>query len=503
MTEVASTNKIRVRLAPSPTGFMHIGTLRTGLYNYLFAKKQGGTYTVRIEDTDQSRLVPGAKESLVQSLFEMGINADEGFCIEDGKVTEVGEYGPYEQSKRLPTYQKYAEKLLESKHAYYCFCTQERLTELRAQQQEKKLAPKYDKQCLNLSAEEIETRRTAGEAHVIRFNMPTGQEVTFEDMVRGPVKFNSATFDDQVLIKSDKFPTGVFAIVVDDIEMKITHVIKGEEWLPTTPKQVLMYNALQEPVPEFAHLPLLLNPDKSKLSKRQGDVAVEDYVRKGYLPEALVNFVALLGWNPGKGSTQEIFSLTELVDQFDFSHIHKGGAVFDHKKLDWMNGEYIKKLTVDDLYARMVAGEFFDKEFIKSAPAYMQTEEYLRKVLTIEQERLATLGGFGQENLFFFTGELAYEKSLLTWKENSLEETKAALQKAHDILEQEAAATWNTASALHELLFAAAGDKRGDFLWPLRAALTGVQKSPSPAEVAWALGKEESLKRLTKAINSL
>ncbi len=493
----------RVRFAPSPTGYLHVGGLRTALYNYLFARKEGGAYILRIEDTDQSRLVPGAVESLVRSLDIFGLNADEGVCLKDGSVTEVGDHGPYEQSKRLNVYKEYGDKLIESKHAYYCFCTPERLTEIREIAQANKQAPKYDKHCLSLDPSEVQKKIEEEIPHVIRLNVTPNEEVSFHDMVRGVVTFNTKEVDDQVLLKSDGFPTYHLANVVDDYLMGITHVIRGEEWLPSTPKHVLLYQAFGWPVPAFAHLPLLLNPDKSKLSKRQGDVAVEDYLKKGYLKEALLNFVALLGWNPGKGSTQEIFTLTELVEQFDFTHIHKGGAVFDHQKLDWMNGEYIKRLPLDELFQRMIEGDVFDRDFIKSAPASMQTEEYLHKVLSIEQDRLVTLGDFGKENPFFFVEELAYESKLLVWKENSLEDTKSALEKAIIVLEEATPTMWESKEALQGYLLEAAGEKRGDFLWPLRVALTGAQKSPSPAEVAWVLGKEASILRLNKAISIL
>jgi glutamyl-tRNA synthetase len=497
---MSSEQKPRVRFAPSPTGYLHVGGLRTALYNYLFARSHGGTYALRIEDTDRTRFVPGAKESLVQILDELGLNADEGVHMKEGQLEEAGGAGPYEQSQRLAIYKKYAEELLENGHAYYCFCTPERLTALREEQQKNKQAPKYDKHCLALAKEEVEKKKTASEQFVIRLNVQTGNEVTFEDLVRGKVTFNTREVDDQVLMKSDGFPTYHLANVVDDHLMNITHVIRGEEWLPSTPKHILLYQAFGWTTPLFGHLPLLLNPDKTKLSKRQGDVAVEDYLKKGYLKEALLNFVALLGWNPGKGSTQEIFSLTELVEQFSFSHIHKGGAVFDHKKLDWMNSEYIKKLSLDELYNRMVDGEFFDRDFIKAAPAVCQTEDFLRRVLVVEQERLATLAGFGTENPFFFTQEVSYDKALLRWKENSDEETSAALTKAHEVLSEISDDDFTSRQRLQEILLAAAGDKRGDFLWPLRVALTGAQRSPSPSDVAFILGKEASLGRITAAL---
>jgi nondiscriminating glutamyl-tRNA synthetase len=506
---------VKVRFAPSPTGYLHVGGLRTALYNYLFAKQHGGTSLLRIEDTDQARFVPGAKESLVQALDALGLNADEGVRQKNDQVVETGDRGPYEQSKRLGLYQKYADELLKKNHAYYCFCTPERLTALRTEQQQKKQAPKYDKQCLSLSKETVVEKKAAGESFVVRLDVTKGEDVIFNDAVRGQVTFNTREVDDQVLVKSDGFPTYHLANVVDDHLMGITHVIRGEEWLPSTPKHILLYRAFGWQEPVFAHLPLLLNPDKTKLSKRQGDVAVEDYLRKGYLEETLVNFVALLGWNPGKGSTQELFTLEELVDQFSLDHIHKGGAVFDHKKLDWMNGEYIKKISLDDLYNRMVAGEFFDRDFIKTAPTWAQEQEYLKRVLTVEQERLATLGQFGSENLFFFTEEVTVTKDTLRWKGNSDEETKEALQRAVHFFDSVSADALQSRETLMAALLEEAGDhvesldgnqasrSRGDFLWPIRVALTGLERSPSPADVAWVLGTEKTVARLHKAIKSI
>jgi len=291
--------------------------------------------------------------------------------------------------------------------------------------------------------------------------------------------------------------------VVDDHLMQITHVIRGEEWLPSTPKHVLLYEAFGWEAPQFAHLPLLLNADKSKLSKRQGDVAVEDYLKKGYLKEALLNFVALLGWNPGKGSTQEIFSLEELVLAFDFSQIHKGGAVFDLQKLDWMNATYIKKLSLDDLYARAIESGLLQNEFFVTVPAEKKSEEFLKKVLTVEQDRLTKLSDIGRENPFFFSDELKYDTSLLHWKDNTAEMTAASLLEANALLKVLDETVWSNPKQLEEKLLEVAGDKRGDLLSPIRVALTGAKRSPSPAEVAWILGREESLARLEKALKKL
>lgn len=494
-------NQIRVRFAPSPTGYLHIGGLRTALYNYLFAKKNGGVFILRIEDTDQKRFVPGAIEKLIVTLNKLDIISDEGPSKE---TEETGNFGPYIQSKRLEIYKKYADELVANGKAYPCFCSVERLEQVRAKQAEEKKAPKYDKHCLVLSPEEIQKKIANGEPYVVRLNVTeTRNEVVFDDIVRGEVKISASVIDDQVLMKSDGFPTYHLASVVDDHLMEISHVIRGEEWLPSTPKHILLYEAFGWEMPKFAHIPLILNPDKSKLSKRQGDVAVEDYLAKGYLPEALINFVALLGWNPGQGSTREIFSLEELENVFDLANVHKAGAVFDLKKLDWMNAEYIKKLSQDELYKRILAGGFLDKALVKNAPAKMQTQEYLKKVLAIEQERLTKLSDFGEQNKFFFVSELSYDTALLNWKQNTKEMTEESLIKTQKILSDLDAAKWDKKEMLEKILLEEAGDKRGDFLWPLRVALTGAEKSPSPFEVAWVLGKNESIKRIENAIKRL
>ncbi len=494
---------VRVRFAPSPTGYLHVGGLRTALYNYLFAKKHSGTYILRIEDTDQKRFVAGAAESLVRILHHSGLVNDEGALLENEKLTENGACGPYIQSKRLAVYKQYAEELLANGRAYRCFCDPTRLEALRAEQTKNKQAPRYDKRCQMLSADEIKTKLAEGVSCVIRLDVSSERgEIIFDDLVRGRVSIHSKDIDDQVLMKSDGFPTYHLANVVDDHLMRISHVIRGEEWLPSTPKHILLYEAFGWECPEFAHIPLLLNPDKSKLSKRQGDVAVEDYLAKGYLKEALINFVALLGWNPGEGSTQEIFSLEELTRVFDLKNVHKAGAVFDAKKLDWMNGEYIKKLSVDDLYEKMSTGGFFDKALVRDAEEEYKTAEYLKKVLAIEHERLTKLSDIGEQNPFFFS-ELAYDTALLHWKENTSETTKASLEKAMEILSELNSIEWDKRDILEKILLEAAGEKRGDFLWPLRVALTGLQKSPSPADCAWVLGKEASLDRIRGALTKL
>jgi len=514
---IESEKKVRVRFAPSPTGYLHIGGLRTALYNYLFAKKNGGVFALRIEDTDQKRFVEGAVENLIKALEEIGLSWDEGVFINGQNkisnnqqkqnsttykgIVEIGDFGPYVQSERLELYKKYAEQLVADGKAYYCFCEPERLEEMREKQQQEKLPPMYDRYCLtNIDSEKINEKLKEKCPATIRLKVPKDEIVEFEDLVRGKVSFNTNTIDDQVLLKSDGFPTYHLANVVDDHLMEISHVIRGEEWLPSTPKHILLYRAFGWDEPLFAHIPLLLNPDKSKLSKRQGDVAVEDYLKKGYLPEAIVNFVALLGWNPGEGSVQEIFSMEDLIEKFDLKKVHKAGAVFDLKKLDWINGQYIRKMETknpEDLYNR--TRYFFEqKDFFRQAREEMKSKEYVKKVLSIEKDRLANLSQVGEENQFFFK-DISYEKDLLRWKEMDDQQLKESLQKSLKVLEEIDEEQW-TQENLEKQLLAEAGDRRGDLLWPLRACLTGVQKSPSPFDCAWVLGKEETTKRIGIAL---
>ena len=493
--------KVRVRFAPSPTGFMHVGNFRSALYDYLFAKKNGGDFVLRIEDTDQKRFVPGALESLINVLDWAGLRYDEGVFqsagIKNDKIPttesknypgilEAGEFEPYIQSEKLEIYKKYADQLVKSGHAYYCFCEPERLEKMRADQTVEKKAPMYDRYCLhNVSEEEINKNLKNSCSYTIRMKMPEGEMIEADDLVRGKVSFKTDLIDDQILMKSDGFPTYHLANVIDDHEMGITHVIRGEEWLPSLPKHILLYRYFDWELPKFAHLPLLLNPDKTKLSKRQGDVAVEDYIKKGYLKEAIINFVALLGWNPGAGETQEIFSLDELVQRFELEKVHKAGAVFDLKKLDWINAEYIKKLSIDELYEKALP--FFEqKEFFIQAGAEKKSPEFLKRVLTVEFDRLPKLSDVGENNQFFFATDLNYDKSLLRWKEMTDEYLKKNLEKVQELLGNISEDEWSREN-LEAKLLAVAGEKRGELLWPLRAALTGTQKSPSPFEHVTAL----------------
>lgn len=490
--------KVRVRMAPSPTGFMHIGTLRTLLYDYLYARQNDGDFVLRVEDTDQSRSVDGALENLLAMLDWTGLNPDEGPYLEDNTVKQRGEHGPYIQSERKDLYAEYALRLVDQGDAYHCFCTSERLDEMRKQQQKEGRPTMYDRTCAHLAKDIIEEKITNGEPYVIRMRVPREEEIIVDDLVRGRVIFQGKTVDDQVILKSDGFPTYHLAVVVDDHLMDITHIFRGEEWLPSTPKHIILYKMLDFPLPAFAHLPLLLNADKSKLSKRQGDVAVEDYVAKGYLKEAIINFVALLGWNPGGGSTEEIFTLEELVEKFSLTKVHKAGAVVDVKRLNWINAHYIKNLSIEDLYERALP-------FVREKDFYANWEESeketnTKKLLTLEQDRLERLVDLGEENGFLFS-PISYEPEILVWKENTLDDAKAELTKAKNVLEGIEESDW-TRENITEILMETAGDKRGDFLWPLRAALTGEKRSPSPMDCAWFLGKEETLYRIEQGLQA-
>ncbi len=477
---------IITRFAPSPTGYLHIGGLRTALYSYLFAKRYEGKFLLRIEDTDRSRFVAGAEEKLQQSLRWAGIEWDNKEIVR--------------QSDRLDIYREYVEKLLQEKKAYHCFCSSDRLSEMRKYQEKNKQLVKYDRTCLSLSAEEITERIEKGEKSVVRFRIPDDQEnVTFSDQIRGKVSIHTYAVDDQIILKSDGFPTYHLANVVDDHISDVTHVIRGEEWLSSTPKHILLYKAFGWEVPLFAHLPLLLNADRSKLSKRQGDVSVEDYRERGYLPEALINYVALLGWNMGKGNTQEFFTLKELEKIFDIQHVHKAGAVFDIKRLQWMNAHYIKNLDIDILFEKTQEfwKQFFEKNHIDQEKF---DEDFLKKVLSVEQERLLELSEVGEKNIFFFQ-EIAVSKEMLRWKQMEDRDVMSSLEKAKSLFESIEEKEWNQEILSTELLSVCDTEKKGEFFWPVRIALTGAQQSPPPHQVAWVIGKEKSIQRIANAID--
>ncbi len=340
---------VRVRYAPSPTGYLHIGGLRTVLYNWLLARRHGGTFVLRFEDTDRARYVEGSIEKMYAALEQVGLTPDEGIRVVDGQIIDEGPYAPYLQSARRERHVAYAQELIAKKFAYVCFCSKERLAELAEQQKTLKQPMMYDRHCRSLEQAEVDRRMAAGEPYVIRLAAPLEGTCVFEDEVRGRIEVPWAQIDDQVLIKTDGFPTYHLAATCDDHDMKISHVIRGEEWVSSTPKHLFIYQAMGWTPPLFAHLPLLLNPDRSKLSKRQGDVAVEEYLGKGYLPEALMNFIALMGWNPT--SDREVYTMQELVQVFDLKKVNKAGAIFNLEKLRWLNAQYLRSMSVESFFA--------------------------------------------------------------------------------------------------------------------------------------------------------
>lgn len=485
---------VRTRFAPSPTGYMHIGSLRTCLYNVLFARQHGGTFVLRVEDTDRERYVPDAVESLLSTLERVGMLPDEGPLLRNGTITQVGEYGPYVQSERLSIYADHAARLVEQKNAYYCFCSSERLDSLRKQQEIAKLPTKYDRHCLGLSEDEVTRRLAAKEPHVIRLRVPDG-ETSFQDEIRGRITINNAEVDDQVLIKSDGFPTYHLAVVVDDHLMGITHIIRGEEWISSVPKHVLLYQFFGWETPAFAHLPLILNPDKSKLSKRQGDVAVEDYLAKGYLPETLVNFVALLGFNPT--ADQELYSVQELTDSFDLKKINKSGAVFDVAKLDWMNGQYLMKKSASELVPLV-------SPFLERAEKSIDAE-FLERICAVEKPRMRRLSEI-VELVDGYVHIPEFDPSIMVWKKADAADARSNLVGVRALLASLDPATWMQIALIEASIKEYIESKQlqnGNVLWPMRVALSGRASSPSPFELAWALGSIETLRRMDSAINAL
>ena len=482
-----STNNCKVRFAPSPTGFLHIGGLRTALYNYLFAKNNDGKIILRIEDTDRNRFVDGAVDNLLETLHWAGLTFDEG-------PKKGGDNGPYFQSERLEIYKNYADELIKNEKAYYAFDTPERLKELREKQEKNKEPYKYDKLALSLSEDEIKEKINNGEPFVVRLNVQPGEKVIVDDAIRGRVEFETDTVDDQVLIKSDGFPTYHLANVVDDHLMGITHVIRGEEWLSSTPKHVLLYEYLGWEKPVFAHLPLLLNPDKSKLSKRQGDVAVEDYMKKGYLKEALINFVALLGWN--YGDDKEFYEMEELCEKFSLERVHKSGAVFNLEKLNWLNYEHLRQKP-NNLVLEMLKSEVAQSKYSNQ----VYTDEYLLQVIEAMKERVSFVKEYLTKSPYFFEPPTEYDERVLKkrWKEDSPELLKKLHEKFAELTnpakEDFENALHKTAESMHV--------GNGKLIHPLRVSVSGMGEGPGVYDIVVVIGKDETLKRIDQAIEKL
>lgn len=492
---------MRTRFAPSPTGMLHVGGLRTALFAYLIAQQTDGTFLLRIEDTDREREVEGATEAILRVLHWAGIDPQEGVIMENGAIAQKGDKGPYIQSERLELYAQYAKQLLESGHAYYAFDTKEDIERMREEESKAgNPSPKYDASMrmrmvnsLTLSPEETQAKLDAGEPYVVRLKVDPEKTVRCDDLVRGKVEYKGHVIDDQVLLKSDGFPTYHLACVVDDHLMNIDLVLRGEEWLPSLPKHLLLYEAFGWDTPQFAHVSLLLNKSGGKLSKRQNDVAAEDYIEKGYLPEAILNFLVLLGWNPG--SAQELFSLEEMINEFSVERIQKSGAVFDIEKLDWLQGQWMRKMS---------AAEFADRILPIVAQVHPSAKEdagFSEKAQLI-QERI-TFFSEAPEMLSYYYSEPAFDMEIVANKKQKVtpDILPSIVESLSETLNAISENDWNE-ETLKDALLALAKErewKNGQVFWPLRAILTGLPYSPGAYEVAVALGKQTTLLRLNAA----
>ena len=505
--------KKRVRFAPSPTGLFHVGSARIALANYLFAKKNKGDFVLRVEDTDKERSKSKYEENIIESLNWLGLDFDEG-------PDKKGAHGPYRQSERGDFYQKYIKKLLEKGKVYHCFCSKEELEKEREEQREDGQAPTYSGKCRNLSQDQVEEKLEAGEDFVLRMKLEKGKQVVFEDLVRGEVSFKTDIMGDFVVAKNESDPLYNLACVIDDYEMEVSHVIRGEDHISNTPKQILIGEALGFDPVEYAHLPLILAPDKSKLSKRFGAVSVSEYKKQGFLPEALVNFLALLGWSPG--DDREFFTLEELEEEFTLDRCKKAGAVFNKEKLEYINTLHLKKADPERLAKLIIP--YLVKEGLLN-PSH-KTEQYppalggkgiktsyetddgrefsfsqLVAIAAEHQDRVSKLSEITDVTAYFFNSiEVDFE--LIQWKEMNSDELKSALDEAIEVIKS--IEDWSQEAVSEKLLEKANEyDGRGKFLWPLRAALTGEKASAGPFEVTYILGREESLKRLKMAKDNL
>ena len=474
----------RVRIAPSPTGNLHIGTARAALFNYLFAKNQNGVFVLRIEDTDIERSDKKYEQSIFDGLRWLGIDPDEG-------PEQGGPYAPYRQTERTETYEKYIRQLLAEGKAFYCFHSEKELAEEKGRMMAEKRVLLHSCTHRDTAPAEAHARAAETSDFIIRFKTPAGRRIEFTDLIRGTVAFESDLLGDFSIAKRPNVPLYNFAVVADDYEMKITHVIRGEDHITNTPKQMLIAETLGFPMPEYAHLPLILGPDRSKLSKRHGATSIDEYRAQGYLPEALFNFMALVGWNPG--DDREIMSKEELIRDFLLEKVQKSGAVFDVQKLDWMNGEYIRRKSVTelvDLCMPFFGGVTSEKD-----------RAYLGKVIALEQPRLKKLSEIAERVGYFFS-EPEYDKELLRWKKVTDADIRTSLERAEKVLSgisDEAAKAKLERVFLDEI----GGGDRGSLLWPVRVALSGKKASPGPFEIMEILGKEESLARIRGALKKM
>ncbi len=536
--------EIRVRIAPSPTGALHIGVARTALFNFLFSKKYQGVFILRIEDTDTERSKPKWEKEIIEGLKWLKLDYQEGPDI-------GGNYGPYRQSERKKIYKKYIEKLLEEKKIYYCFCSPEELESHRNYLMSIGKPPRYSGKCRTLSEEDVKKNLKSGKPYVLRFKTPS-KKVVFKDLLREKIEYDTDSFGDIVVAKNKETPLYNLASVIDDFEMKITHIIRGEDHIPNTPKQILIAEALGITPPKYLHLPLILGPDKAKLSKRHNVKSLLEYKKEGYLPEAIINFLAFLGWNPG--TNREIFSLTSLIQEFSIEGIQKSGAIFNSQRLDWLNGFYIRQKSKEkitelclpyliesglikpylptekhpeksgilkkskDLISKSSESSkpscpqpFYDAKLITQKFKIRETEEVitfdnLKAIVALYQERLKKLSEIITLTDFFFKEKLDYPKEFLKWKNMDEKEIKNSLDKLKKTLGKIKSADWNKKNieiSILNLVGQIGEGDRGKILWPLRVALSGKKASAGPFEIAEILGKEKSIERIKEAMRKL
>jgi len=485
------TQQVRTRYAPSPTGYPHVGNIRTALFAWLFARHNNGSFILRIEDTDVERSVEGSLENILESLRWLGMDWDEGPEI-------GGNYGPYVQSQRLNLYQNAAQKLVESGHAYYCFCSQERLEKLREGQIKDKLPPGYDRCCRDLTAEQRREKAVAGIKPVVRFKAPTTGRTKFHDEIWGDVAFENSVIEDLVLLKSDGYPTYHLANVVDDHLMEITHVIRAEEYISSTPLHIMTYEALGYALPKFAHVPMVLGVDRSKLSKRHGSTSVLEFRDQGYLPEALLNFMALVGWS--LDDKTDIISREELIINFSLERVNKNAGIFNYEKLQWMNGVYIRGLSSDDLMWKVVP--FMEKYFPPEVKRPLDIE-YVRKIVPLIRERISTLKDSADYTGFFFLDELTYDAAMFTDKKMTAETSLTALKAAEEKLSSLESFSPDLLETTLRHLAEELGIKAGQLFNPLRVATTARDAAPPLFETMAVLGKERCLKRIKAALVKL
>ena len=491
---IMTEKPVRVRIAPSPTGDPHVGTAYIGLFDYVFARQHGGQFILRLEDTDRERYRESSAHAILEAMDWLHLSPDEGPEI-------GGPVGPYIQSERLAIYRRYADELVEQGHAYHCFCTRERLAEMRAAQEAAKQDPMYDRYCLcEMSEEERQQKVRDGVPYVIRMKMPDSGASSWDDLVRDTVSFENALIDDQVLLKTDGFPTYHLANVVDDHLMGITHVIRAEEWISSTPKHLVLYNMFGWEAPRFAHLPLLRNPDRSKISKRHNHTSLHWYRDEGFLPEALLNFLALLGWSHPED--KEIFSLQELIEQFSFDRFNKTGPVFDLEKLRWMNGVYLRELPMDVLYP--LVEPFLIKAGILQANPVPQEQAYARQCLELEHEKARTLSEFPGLISFMFDPNFDYDDEAITkWLRPAPEHVRPAFYKQIERIDAlpESELTAEKYEELTRAIAEEVGVGAGKIIHPTRVAMSGRLKGPSLFHLMEVLGKQEVLYRFNRAID--